>query len=57
MESLVENKSTRLGNPVDLDAKAIQPCLGYTTLDNVKRTFDCTTQLAKWHTKLPFQRH
>ena len=23
---------------VDLDAKAIQPCLGYTTLDNVKHT-------------------
>ena len=41
----------------DLDPKAIQPCLGYLPLDNVKRTLECTTQLAKWHTKLPFQRH
>ena len=41
---------------IDLDAKAIQPCLGYLPLDTVKRTLDCTTQLTHWHTKLPFQR-
>ena len=41
----------------DLNPKAIQSCLGYLPLDIIKRTLDCTTQLAKWHTKLPFKRH
>ena len=31
----------------DLNPKAIQPCLGYLPLDVIKRTLDCTTQLAK----------
>ena len=29
----------------------------FPTLDTIKRTLECTTQLAKWHTRVPLQRH
>ena len=31
-----------------IDPKAIQPCIAF---------LPCTTQLAKWHTRVPLQRH
>ena len=39
-------------NPV-----AVQPCLAFLPLDVIKKTLDCTTQLVKWHVKVPMQRH
>ena len=40
-----------------IDPKVIQPCLAFLPLDTIKRTLECTTQLAKWHTRVPLQRH
>ena len=38
-------------------AKTIQPCLAYLPISTIQNTLQCTTQLAKWHTKVPMQRH
>ena len=40
-----------------IDPKVIQPCLAFLPLDTIKRTLECTTQLVKWHTRVPLQRH
>ena len=34
-----------------IDPKEIQPCLAYLPLDVIKKTLQCTTQLAKWHSE------
>ena len=40
-----------------IDPKALQPCIAFLPLDTIKRTLECTTQLAKGHTRVPLQRH
>ena len=40
-----------------MDPIAIQPCLGFLPIDVIKRTLESTTQLAKWHNKVPLQKH
>ena len=54
MSRVVKPRRAKTNN---FDFKAIQPCLAYLPIDSIKRTFDCTTQLAKWHTKVPLQKH
>jgi len=41
----------------ELDYKQLQPCFAFLPIDVIKRTMDCTTQLAKWHRRIPLQRH
>ena len=40
-----------------INPKEIQACLAYLPIETVKQTLKCTTQLAKWHVKLPLQKH
>ena len=35
----------------------VQPCLAYLPIDRIQRTLNCTTQLVKWHLRVPMQRH
>ena len=54
---LTEHSNQKLLNSNQIDPKSIQPCLAFLPLDTIKRTLECTTQLAKWHTCVPLQRH
>ena len=56
-ESEAQNKvlKPKKSKRIPLDPTAIQPCLGYLPIDVIKRTLDSTTQLAKWHNKVPLQ--
>ena len=40
-----------------INPKEIQACLAYLPIETVEQTLKCTTQLAKWHVKLPLQKH
>ena len=40
-----------------IDPVAIQPCLAFLPLNVVKSTLENTTQLVKWHIKVPMKRH
>ena len=54
MSKVINPKKIQYNN---FDFKAIQPCFGFLPIDSIKKTFECTTQLAKWHTKVPLQKH
>ena len=41
----------------EIDPKDIQSCLAFLPVDVIKQTLGCTTQLAKWHVKVPMQKH
>ena len=40
-----------------INPEEIQACLAYLPIETVKQTLKCTTQLTKWHVKLPLQKH
>ena len=54
MSKVIQPKKILYNN---FDFKAIQPCFGFLPIDSIKKTFECTTQLAKCHTKVPLQKH
>ena len=41
----------------EYNLKDLQPCLAFLPLNKIEQTLACTTQLAKWHTRVPMQRH
>ena len=41
----------------DIDPKKVQPFLGYRPLEIIKKTLECTTQLARMQIKFPLQKH
>ena len=58
----VKMKKDHYVNPIrkqvqDWDLYLLQPCLAWLPLDIVKKTLECTTQLAQWHSRLPMRRH
>jgi hypothetical protein len=44
-------------NHKEIDPKKVQPFLGYRPLEIVKKTLECTTQLARMQIEFPLQRH
>ena len=47
----------RVTKPVKLDYEQLQPCFAFLPTDIIRKTMDCTTQLAKWCRRLPLRRH
>ena len=48
---------TRQTKKEEINPKDIQSCLAFLPVDVIKQTLGCTTQLAKWHVKVPMQKH
>ena len=54
LKKALQPRVTKLKPP---DYEKLQPCFAFLPVDVIRKTMDCTTQLAKWCRRLPLQRH
>ena len=56
-KKLRKSLKPRINKPAKLDYEQLQPCFAFLPTDIIRKTMECTTQLAKWCRRLPLRRH